>query len=98
MLFCILEVENKPVGQIRLSPEESGLSISYSVALDQRGKGYGAKLLWLMENQVALSKGEHILIGEVKKDNIGSQKAFERLGYIRKDEGDFFKYKKVVGK
>lgn len=97
VLFFILEVEGQSVGQIRLTPEEDNLSISYSVDSKQRGKGYGAKLLALIEHKIVFCMGKQDLIGEVKKDNIGSQKVFERLGYVREDKGDYINYKKTIG-
>ncbi len=56
--------------------------ISYSVAPGFRGRGYGSKLLALVEEQAKLDARTSTLYGEVRTDNIASQKAFLKNGYL----------------
>ncbi len=96
----ILEADGEAAGVIRLdrhAPEETAVvanyseksgiyRISYSIAPQKRGQGYGKKLLQLAEYHAAVEIADcGILLGEVKKENTASARCFEALGY-RKSE------------
>lgn len=68
-----------PVGQIRIKIINGEGEISYSIAPDKRGKGYGRKIVSLLILKVKDSF-PHItkLIAEVKPDNLPSRAIFER--------------------
>lgn len=78
--------EGSPIGQIRIErmkeQKETGL-ISYSVDVEQRGKGYGTGLL--LEAEKLCAKEEPLFVktltGQVKPENMASSKAFLRAGY-----------------
>ena len=78
----VLMQDNLPVGQVRLTFENSKWQISYSIASAYRGQGYGKIILQLAENELIMDghAGE-TLFAEVKTDNIASQRIFTRLGY-----------------
>ena len=76
--ILILE-DSTPVGQIRLDVVDNHYLIDYSVQSNQRGKGYGKILL----EMVIKSHRDYTLKGEVREDNIGSKKAFERSGFTK---------------
>lgn len=76
--ILILE-DSIPVGQIRLDVVDNHYLIDYSVQSNQRGKGYGKILL----EMVIKSHRDYTLKGEVREDNIGSKKAFERSGFTK---------------
>lgn len=70
------------VGMLRLDYDENKAMISYSVAVNQRRKGYGNSILQLAEEYVREYRKEVlILIGEVKTENISSMHRFMELGY-----------------
>ena len=78
----ILQEEDTPLGQVRLTYDTNVWQISYSIAPAYRAQGYGKIILQLAENE--LIRGGHIgeqLYAEVKKDNIASQRIFKKLGY-----------------
>lgn len=79
----ILEVDRELVGQIRLEFIDLKWRISYSVDENFRGNGYGEFML-----KEILKFPYKPLYGEVKTENIPSQKAFEKIGYVKtfKDE------------
>lgn len=74
----ILQYDELPVGQVRIESNGTEWKIDYSIDIAWRGKGYGRHMLFLLESQV--SNGA-CLLGEVKSENISSQKVFEGLGY-----------------
>lgn len=85
---------NEPVGQVRVDFEEDAGLISYFIAKEFRGKGYGKKMLLAIETKIAERVG--VLNAQVKKDNKASQLVFERLGYQRMEKEDMVSYKKYL--
>lgn len=74
----ILQRGELPVGQVRIEMQSSEWNIDYSVSAAWRGNGYGRQLLMLLEAEISYGA---CLLGEVKSENISSQKVFEGLGY-----------------
>ncbi len=75
-------VNSIPVGTIRYdySPLENENIISITVAPDERGKGYGSELV---EHTKNLTTIKYPVIAYIKDNNIASQKAFMRCGFIK---------------
>lgn len=88
----ICEYEEEPVGQIRLDYQDHIAVISYSIAKDFRGRGFGSEMLFLAEGQVKDKTTR--LMGVVKTENIASQRAFEKNGYKREIVQEGYCYKK----
>ncbi|MEE0862279.1 MAG: GNAT family N-acetyltransferase [Lachnospiraceae bacterium] len=85
------------VGQVRIEMEGENMEISYMVALEYRGNGYGKEILnlaeiWLKNN---VSK-DFKMIGKVKKNNIASVKCFESCGYDMSVKEEYFYFMKKV--
>ncbi len=76
--------QEKPVGVIRVEriqdAPQAGL-ISYSVDRDARGQGIGTELLQQICRQDLEMDGIRVLAGQVKLENVPSQRAFEKAGY-----------------
>lgn len=91
----ILQKGELPIGQVRLEQKNNEWLIDYSIDAAWRGRGYGTKILQLMEG--TLSKGT-LLVAEMKNTNIPSQKVFESLGYekVQDKRTDVVIYKKHV--
>lgn len=88
----------KPVGQVRLEYEEDTAYISYSVDKNERGKGYGKKIISSAE-QILLDSGKaDVIVAKVKFNNISSKKILEQLGYQVSKVDDYLMYKKVLKK
>lgn len=94
MFICMKEDE--PVGQIRIDCEGDIGKISYCVASNFRGKGYGKRMLALMEHDKRLPEKTTKLYAVVKRDNIASQKCFENLNYSKEFKGGLFYYNKTL--
>jgi len=88
VLLFIYEKGSVPIGMIKLEKDSCGIKISYSVDKKYRGLGYGTKIIDIVE-KYSKSIGSKFY-AEVKKDNIASQKIFEKAGYEK------FKYKSYI--
>ncbi len=85
IVFYILELNTRPVGQIRFDINGAYAIISFSLDKDYRGKGLGYLLL---KKGIEIFKKEFPempLIGYVKKSNLASAKAFRALDFEEKD-------------
>lgn len=84
VLFFIMMCNEQEVGQIRIDLElDNTAIINYSIAEKYRGLGYGKQILHLAETELyERFKNKYMLKALVKENNISSQVAFERLGYI----------------
>ncbi|MDE6312071.1 MAG: GNAT family N-acetyltransferase [Lachnospiraceae bacterium] len=88
--------EEKPVGMLRLDYEDQQVKISYSIAAEQRGRGYGKKLLELAETFVKENRQETYLVAEVKKENMVSRHLFLLMGYVEVEQDKCMEYKKKI--
>lgn len=81
-IYKLLVYGDEPVGSIRFDIKgEEGL-ISYLIAPNQTGKGFGKKLLELSVSSLEKERPDILIIkGLVKSDNIPSVKIFEKLGF-----------------
>lgn len=94
----ILCEDETPVGQIRVSVEQEGAIIDYSVSSDQRHKGYGSEMLRMVQKQMTAEQITCVtkLIGQVKYENYASAKAFEKCGFLKKEMSDYIQYEKKL--
>ncbi|MBE6077757.1 GNAT family N-acetyltransferase [Clostridium sporogenes] len=95
VFIYIYFIEDNPVGQIRIECNEEIGIIDYSIDKFHRNKGYGKKMLQELENEAEFKRiNLHKLIGQVKYNNIQSQKCFEDLGYLKKEKDYYIEYYK----
>jgi len=87
-----------PIGQIRLNIEDGTATIDYSVASKQRGRGYGSRMLQLMQTQLATDNISHVtkIVGQVKYKNHASARVFEKCGFARKELPEYIQYEKEI--
>lgn len=85
---------DEPVGQIRLNIETGEAVIDYSVSAKNRGKGYGAEMLRLIQKQMMENKipGVIRITGQVKHENRASARAFEKSGFTGKEMPEYIQY------
>jgi RimJ/RimL family protein N-acetyltransferase len=82
--LLVVEREREPVGTVRLDREGDEATISVTVAPDQRGRGVGPKAICeSTELELAAHPQLDRVVALVKAENIASQRAFERAGYVR---------------
>lgn len=94
--FYILMRNNTAVGQIRIDEVNGIGTISYSIELNYRGKGYGKKILSLIESEKIIKRKIYYLKAIVKKNNRISQLCFQQLGYHLVEIGDICCYWKYI--
>ena len=83
----IFEVNNILAGTIRSDKtDEKTYVLSWNIAPDQRGKGYGTKILELF-----LQNKTGDFIAEIKPENIASIKMVQKNGFNQLDEIKYIK-------
>jgi len=96
-IIFILYSYNTPVGQVRIDIEGNCGIIDYSIDKMNRGKGYGVEILHILEKTIINEKISIIkLIGNVKYNNIKSQRVFEKNNYKMILEEEYFLYSKEI--
>lgn len=98
----ILMEDDKKVGNIRVDVEGFEGEISYMIAPEYRGKGYGKKIIFLLEEVLADEEkslganriGIKVLKGLTLKENEASGKCFLANGYECSEDGDSYCYTK----
>jgi spore coat polysaccharide biosynthesis predicted glycosyltransferase SpsG/predicted acetyltransferase len=96
-LYLILENRSKKIGSIRFDINEQNALISYLIAPEFHGKGYGTLLLkkGLQFLEINRSKCDFQKVtGVVQKSNIASIKTFERFGFQTAEENGNFVFTK----
>ncbi|MBQ9360919.1 MAG: GNAT family N-acetyltransferase [Lachnospiraceae bacterium] len=78
----ILMNKDVPIGQIRLTVNESEAEIGYSIDSAYRGKGFGSVMLKMAEEMLGRERPDvDRIVGRVKPENKASLAVFEGLGY-----------------
>ncbi|QQS49718.1 MAG: UDP-2,4-diacetamido-2,4,6-trideoxy-beta-L-altropyranose hydrolase [Bacteroidota bacterium] len=98
--FYYLAFQNSiPLGSIRFDVIEGEAIISYLVDPKYHGQGYGKTIL-KMGIEILMKELSNIcvkvFVGKVFLQNIQSIRAFESLGFEKKDNKDYYKYVKWV--
>lgn len=100
-ILYIFEVDGVSAGTMRLdymtehtSSGQMEAEVSYSLAPEFRGKGYGKRMLRLLEDEIhASSLGIDCIVARVKPDNARSSRSFLDTGY----EEEYIQYRKKLG-
>lgn len=98
-LMYILMNGNQKAGNIRIDIEGTTGEISYMIAPKARGKGYGKKILALLEKTLSETPaGERItgFKGSVLKGNKASCRCFLANGYTQSEEEDSYCFTKEI--
>ncbi|MCH2080847.1 MAG: GNAT family N-acetyltransferase [Saprospiraceae bacterium] len=81
----VLEIEGKPIGQLRIERKEEHALINYSMDKNFRGKGLGTDMLRMGIHAFQKETSPIILIGKVQVSNLASAKIFQKLGFDQKE-------------
>ena len=96
--ICCLDDDS--VGQIRLNYNDKNAVISYSIAKQFRGQGFGRTIIKLIEAEVVINHLDIMFLsGSVKSENIASQRIFEENGFEKEfaeDGNKYFIYSKKI--
>lgn len=92
-----IQSKEKEIGQIRFSLEGERAVISYSIAKESRGQGYGVKMVSLAEEKLRETRMEiSMCVALVKYENPVSAKVFEKCGYTVNKKQDYLEYTKKI--
>ncbi|MDE7476877.1 MAG: GNAT family N-acetyltransferase, partial [Lachnospiraceae bacterium] len=94
----ILYEDDIHIGQIRLNIEGGEALIDYSISPEQRGNGYGSKMLQMIQEQIAADKIPYVtkIVGQVKNENHASARVFEKCGFLKKELPAYIQYEKDI--
>lgn len=92
-LYILMDGEER-IGQVRIDLVNDVGEISYMIAPESRGKGYGKDIIALCDG--VKNGGAKVYMGLVEKDNEASKKCFIRNGYAEFVGGDIYCYVKVL--
>lgn len=93
----ILTDGSSKIGQIRLDVDGEVAFISYAISPGFRGRGYGTKLLKLIEDKALEELDRITLVGIVLMENTLSQKVFVKSGYTGIDgDGNILRFEKSI--
>ena len=90
----ILMAGDVKAGSIRVDVTDEVGEISYMIAPEHRGKGFGKKIIGLVE-QMPLGDVK-VLTGFTLKENVASGKCFLANGYTSEDAEDAYCYSKTL--
>lgn len=75
--------DEEMIGQIRVKIKDEIAELGYSIRMDKRHMGHGKNILRLLTEQIKKDcPGIKKLIGNVKAENIASQKALLGAGFV----------------
>lgn len=87
LLYIATDAGGEPIGQVRFDVENAKAVVSVSLVDEQRGKGYGARLIGLGSERLFNCRKEvRELRAFIKKQNVGSVRAFKTAGYKKSTE------------
>ncbi|MBC8505213.1 MAG: UDP-2,4-diacetamido-2,4,6-trideoxy-beta-L-altropyranose hydrolase [Anaerolineales bacterium] len=87
--FIARDQNTAPIGQVRFQIERKEAVISVSVDPNNRGKGYGQKIIWLGAQRIFDRTSVELIHAYIKKDNQASILAFCNSGFVRVGEDEF---------
>ncbi len=76
------EVLDKKIGVVRFEKENRHAEININLNPEFIGKGLGVNIIKAATERYISEVGAIPIIAKIKKDNIRSQKAFEKSGYV----------------
>ncbi len=92
-IIYILINRDTPIGQIRVDMEDGIGLIDYSIDANYRGTGYGTLIIGLLKDKlIEDSINIKELKGQVKYENISSQKCFENNNYSKEALDEYVEY------
>lgn len=81
-MWLIVNQDDRPIGQVRFDRQANGgAEVDLSIALDQRGRGYGGEALRLACAQACDALSVNRVVARVKAGNAASLRAFHAAGF-----------------
>jgi RimJ/RimL family protein N-acetyltransferase len=84
--YFIAHADGRRIGMVRFDLSGDAWLVSINIAPDERGKGYGERVL----RQAMAEVGSRRFVAEIKADNAASIRIFERCGFRQVGSADGF--------
>lgn len=85
----IIESDQKPIGQLRLTGKAGAYEVDIYVVRDQRHSGFALQALGRGIGELRAMRPEaRVVRARVKPDNVSSQRLFERAGFALAEHND----------
>lgn len=94
--YLFFNVNNIPIGQVRIDKDENETTIGVSVERLFRGKAFATKMLIMATRDYLSKHPKEIIFAYIKHDNIASYNSFISAGFIEQEiiiKGGFMSYK-----
>lgn len=79
--YLFLNIDNEPVGQVRIDKDENETIIGLSIDEKFRGMSLGATMLKMACDDYLQHHAHETIVAYIKEDNIPSYKIFEKAGF-----------------
>jgi RimJ/RimL family protein N-acetyltransferase len=76
-IYILTDLYKSYIGQIRIDKIDKYFEIDYSISSSYRGRGFGNRILQLLQNEL----GNMNFLAKVKTENIPSKKVFINNGF-----------------
>lgn len=76
-IYILTDLYKSYIGQIRIDKIDEYFEIDYSISCSYRGRGFGNRILQLLQNEL----GNMNFLAKVKTENIPSKKVFNNNGF-----------------
>lgn len=90
-IYILTDLYKSYIGQIRVDKVDDFFEIDYSISKVYRGRGFGIKIVKLLLREL----GSVNYIAKVKKENLASQKVFNKLGFTSMEIDEILIFKKT---
>ncbi len=96
-MIYIAEIDNNPIGTVRLERNKDQYIFSYTIDKRYRGQGYGKVMLCRLEERLLNSNINLCkLCARVNFGNVASQKIFLDLKYTEHKKLEYYEYTKIL--
>lgn len=89
VIFIVLDYAQRPIGQVRFEPpdEAGNVEVIISIASEHRGQGHGVGAIRAACDVYRRLRLAKRITAYIKPENVASQKAFEKAGFVRQGTG-----------
>lgn len=87
----VIDVDGEKAGQTRVDIEEQGAEVNISLMPEFQGRGVAFIAIEQVMEKISQEQGIKIFMAHIHRENIASQKLFEKLGFEFQNQDDVWK-------